>query len=727
MEIDRNERRETARQIIENTGASLFLTGKAGTGKTTFLRELRTRSAKQMVVTAPTGIAAINAGGVTLHSFFQLPFGINVPETAAERSRRSAGHRFSREKINIIRAMDLLVIDEISMVRADLLDAVDAVLRRFRDRSKPFGGVQLLMIGDLQQLPPVVVESERELLARHYSSPYFFDSHALAELPYETVELEHVYRQESGEFLDMLNAIRDRRIDENLLGRLNSRFRPGFNPADSEGYIRLTTHNRLADIVNDKRLAELPGRAFTFRARVEGTFPESSFPAEQDLTLKLGAQVMFIKNDTGEDRRFFNGMIGRVTAIDDEGVTVTPSDGGEPVNVPAMEWENIRYESDEESGEIREVRDGAFRQLPLKRAWAITIHKSQGLTFDRTIIDASASFTHGQTYVALSRCRTLEGLVLERPLSAGSIICDPTVTQFIRNRTSRQTDAESLGRLRQTYFMQLVTELFDMRPLFAALEGLIRIEQENFSSIYPKLMATLPERRDEIRKSSVEVTDRFMPQLARLAAEGDYSENYAPLLKRIREGSEYYGKICGRILELARELPREHDNRKVQTKLLERLDLLLSFLEVKMRLFDRFISNDFNTADYIDIKSRVIISGDLRKEETAARTTRKTEFSADNHHPRLADKLTEWRLQKARELDIPAYTILTNKSLLGIANFLPHDDIELMMIPGIGRRKLADYGEEILRIVKDYMEREGVSEPEPVYATLKKKKKRHRH
>lgn len=410
--MESNNDIELARKIIEQTGASLFLTGKAGTGKTTFLRNLRTSSRKRMVVCAPTGIAAINAGGVTLHSFFQLDFGVYIPGMKREGKGRVA---FSKEKIRIIRGLDLLVIDEVSMVRSDLLDAVDSVLRRYRDRTLPFGGVQLLLIGDLQQLPPVVVEHERQLLEANYRSPYFFDSHALQQLDYVTIELSKVYRQSDSNFLDLLNAVRDNRADSEVLRRLNERYVPGFNPDDSEGYVRLTTHNHLANMVNDRRLAALQGEAHEFEAKVSGNFPASSYPADLKLTLKEGAQVMFIKNDTGMDRRYYNGMMGKVTTIDDEGLVVTPDDGSDPINVEPVEWENTKFVVNEETNEINEKTDGVFCQIPLKLAWSITIHKSQGLTFDRAIIDASASFSHGQTYVALSRCRTLEGMVLERP------------------------------------------------------------------------------------------------------------------------------------------------------------------------------------------------------------------------------------------------------------------------------------------------------------------------
>ena len=399
--MESNKQLELARKIIEETDSSLFLTGKAGTGKTTFLHQLRTMSRKRMIVAAPTGIAAINAGGVTLHSFFQLDFGPYIPGIKRSGDRRSQS--FRKEKIRIIRGLDLLVIDEVSMVRSDMLDAVDAVLRRYREHNLPFGGVQLLLIGDLQQLPPVVTEAERPLLATHYASPYFFDSHALQSLDYVTLELEKVYRQSDRDFLEMLNAVRDNKADAETLRRLNERHIPDFNPDDSEGYVRLTTHNRFADKINAERMECLAGPSYIYDAKIQGTFPESSYPADPHLELRKGAQVMFIKNDVGAERRFFNGMLGQVTDLDNEKVVVTTVDTGDEIVVTPMLWENLTYKVNEQSKEIEEKIDGTYSQMPLKPAWAITIHKSQGLTFDRAIIDVDMSFTHGQTYVALSR------------------------------------------------------------------------------------------------------------------------------------------------------------------------------------------------------------------------------------------------------------------------------------------------------------------------------------
>ena len=378
--MENNPELQLAWQFIENTGTHLFLTGKAGTGKTTFLRKLKELSPKRMVVLAPTGIAAINANGGTIHSFFQLSFAPFVPETTFNSAQTH--YRFSKEKRNIIRSMDLLVIDEISMVRADLLDAVDAALRRYRNRDKPFGGVQLLMIGDLQQLAPVVKDSEWELLNKYYDTPYFFASRALKQTSYVTIELKKVYRQSDTFFLSLLNKIRENKADDEVLNELNRRCHPGFHPSKEEGYIRLTTHNYQAQQVNDRELASLLGRAYRFRAVVEKNFPEYSYPADEVLILKEGAQIMFLKNDTSPEKKYYNGMIGEVISVDETTIMVCGKGSTNQFRLLPEEWTNCKYVLNEETKEITEEVEGTFKQYPVRLAWAITIHKSQGLTFD---------------------------------------------------------------------------------------------------------------------------------------------------------------------------------------------------------------------------------------------------------------------------------------------------------------------------------------------------------
>lgn len=405
--MNANNELKTAWEFVEKTGKSVFLTGKAGTGKTTFLREVVESSSKRVVVVAPTGIAAINAGGVTIHSFFQLPLHPYIPGVKVE-----SKFAFSKEKRSVIKTIDVLVIDEISMVRSDLLDAVDSVLRRFRDRNKPFGGVQLLMIGDLQQLTPVVTDEEAELLSHYYATPYFFGSHALSKTDYVTIELKQIYRQQDENFVSILNEIRSGRPSQRAIDILNERYIPSFAPDTEDGYIRLTTHNNTANAYNEQQLELIDDQLYRFDAEISGNFPEYSYPTELQLELKKGAQVMFVKNDPSSDKRYYNGKIGHVVEIVDDIILVQCPGDDEPVAVEQLEWENSKYVINEQTQEMETEVQGVFRQYPLRLAWAITIHKSQGLTFDKAIIDAAASFASGQVYVALSRCRTLEGMVL---------------------------------------------------------------------------------------------------------------------------------------------------------------------------------------------------------------------------------------------------------------------------------------------------------------------------
>lgn len=622
MEQKTNERLELARRIIEGTGTSLFLTGKAGTGKTTFLRNLRSSSRKRIVVCAPTGIAAINAGGVTLHSFFQLDFGPFVPGMNNGTRRKFS---YSKEKLRIIRGMDLLVIDEVSMVRADLLDAVDDVLRRLRDRTKPFGGVQLLLIGDLQQLAPVVREEERHLLEGRYKSLFFFDSVALQQLPYETVELNEVFRQKDADFIGMLNAIRENRADNTVLDKLNSRCIPGFNPCDDEGYIRLTTHNGIAIDINRQKLDELPAQPHVFECHIEGKFPETSYPADPELTLKVGAQVMFIKNDTGMDRAYYNGMIGQVVAIDEEyGVAVRPQEGGEIIQVQPVDWDNISYTVNPETKEIVERKEGTFTQYPLKLAWAVTIHKSQGLTFDRAIIDVKRSFAHGQTYVALSRCRTLQGLVLVNPVSPSSIINDTSVHRFYNDHNCDDIDEAHLDLLERQYKVGLLDDLFNFRQMFAAMEGVMRLYQENFMRKFPAIVQDWVQMYETKSREINKVADTFRHQYSRLAMEGSRSEQV--LGERVKAACKYFVGQLMPVVDLATKAIRNSDNKTVRSKLQDRLELFEDLLTAKRMLLNNFISRQFSIDVYLDLKAEVMLHNVTPKptRETKKKTRKAT-------------------------------------------------------------------------------------------------------
>lgn len=449
---------DVARFIVEKTDMSLFLTGKAGTGKTTFLREVVRYTKKKCIVLAPTGIAAVNAGAMTIHSFFQFGLGPFVQGVIEPKS----DFRINKSKLELIRHLQLLIIDEVSMVRADLMDHIDVELRRIRRNSKPFGGVQLLMIGDLQQLPPIAHGGEDELLRQYYKTLYFFSSAALKSMKYSCIELKNVYRQTDRHFIDILNHARDCTLTSQDISDLNARYIPGFSPKPEDGYIRLMTHNRQVDYVNETELEKLDSKPYTFVAAVTGTFPEESYPTADSLTLKKGAQVMFIKNDP--ERRFINGTLGEVKSIDKNSIAVRLAESGTVIDVEPMEWQNIRYQFDEESKEISSKQIGHFKQYPLKAAWAITVHKSQGLTFDKAIIDVHAAFSPGQAYVALSRCRTLDGLVLSSPVSASVFMRDNAVDAYM-NYISRPVEDLAFSSCYEYFEYEKKPEPEDVAPV----------------------------------------------------------------------------------------------------------------------------------------------------------------------------------------------------------------------------------------------------------------------
>lgn len=457
---------DVARFIVEKTDMSLFLTGKAGTGKTTFLREVVRYTKKKCIVLAPTGIAAVNAGAMTIHSFFQFGLGPFVQGVVEPKS----DFRINKSKLELIRHLQLLIIDEVSMVRADLMDHIDVELRRIRRNSKPFGGVQLLMIGDLQQLPPIAHGGEDELLRQYYKTLYFFSSAALKSMKYSCIELKNVYRQTDRHFIDILNHARNCTLTSQDISDLNARYIPGFSPKPEDGYIRLMTHNRQVDYVNETELEKLDSKPYTFVAAVTGTFPEESYPTADSLTLKKGAQVMFIKNDP--ERRFINGTLGEVKSIDKNSIAVRLAESGTIIDVEPMEWQNIRYQFDEESKEISSKQIGRFKQYPLKAAWAITVHKSQGLTFDKAIIDVHAAFSPGQAYVALSRCRTLDGLVLSSPVSASVFMRDNAVDAYM-NYISRPVEELAFSSCYEYFEYEKKPESEDVAP-----EKKVKVNQE---------------------------------------------------------------------------------------------------------------------------------------------------------------------------------------------------------------------------------------------------------
>jgi uncharacterized protein YpbB len=542
-----NQLFQLAVRFVNQTNRHVFLTGKAGTGKTTFLKYIRENSYKKMAIVAPTGVAAINAGGVTLHSFFLLPFGSFIPVQQAgwnSNSNFNTPHtlfkslRLSNEKKRLLRELDLLVIDEVSMLRADLLDEIDHIMRHFRKRPhEPFGGVQMLYIGDLFQLPPVVKTEEWDVLKHHYRSPFFFDAQVIRQQPPLYLELKKIYRQHELDFINVLNNIRNNQATGADLDILHQHYRPGYESPENERYITLTTHNARADTINQNQLNKLTGTSFEFKAEITGDFNERAAPADMVLQLKEGAQIMFTKNDKGESRRYFNGKIAVIARINEEDIVIRFEDDHDMV-LEKETWRNIRYQYNPEKDQIEEEEIGSFKQYPIRLAWAITIHKSQGLTFQKAIIDAGASFAPGQVYVALSRLTSLSGLVLYSRIQPHSINTDTRVLEFTRLEKEAGQLEQELQQEQKIFLTRSLVQTFDWIKLSETIQ--------QFYDDYEGRQ--LPDKNDciqwgksilDIAVSQLEMATRFTRQLEQLVPAAG-QDGYQHLHQRITAGSAYF-------------------------------------------------------------------------------------------------------------------------------------------------------------------------------------------
>lgn len=556
---------------INTTDRHIFLTGKAGTGKTTFLKYIVAHTHKKTVVAAPTGIAAINAEGVTLHSLLQLPFGAFIPERIQPPNVNAqfttlfnlfSNVRFNASKRNLINEIELLIIDEVSMLRADLLDCIDHTLRFLRRRKQePFGGLQLLFIGDLLQLPPVVKDNEWAVLSTYYKSSYFFEAHALKNNPPINVELDKVYRQSDEKFISVLNRFRENTQTSEDIDLLNTHYREDYQQLSGKGYIHLTTHNRKADEINAQRLAELTTETLSYKAKIEGEYPENLYATSLEMKLKKGAQVMFIKNDPSGEGRFFNGKIGQISSLNPESIRVQFEDG-EEVEVSYYTWENKRYTLNKETNEIDEKVLGSFEQYPLKLAWAVTVHKSQGLTFEKAILDLTDAFAQGQVYVALSRLTSMDGLVLSSRIPDSGFDLSDSMKAFAKTKASIDQLSETLDSDRKNYLTKLATSAFNFFELTGAFKAheLSFDKQENRSIKQKHLPWTkgLLSEIEPIRNFG----DSFIRQIQKIVAtEPDYLPT---LIERVKKATAYFSPI----LEKASKDIKNHDvNLESKTKL----------------------------------------------------------------------------------------------------------------------------------------------------------------
>ena len=566
-----------ASKFINHTNKNIFLTGKAGTGKTTFLKHIVESTHKKTVIAAPTGIAAINAGGVTIHSLFQLPFGsfipINQPASVHNQNLKIndplsviKNLQMNENKRKLLRELELLIIDEVSMLRADLLDAIDVVLKHVRRRNYlPFGGVQVLFIGDLLQLPPVVKNEEWELLRDYYKSPYFFDARVLQQTKPVYIELDKIYRQDDIEFISLLNNLRNNTVTNSDIELLNRYYKPDFEPKANENYITLTTHNYKAAEQNKKMLQELKGISYYFLADVEDEFSEYSYPVEKTLELKIGAQVMFVKNDPSGGQRFFNGKIGVISKLSSEKIEVQFDDAKEPLEVEKYKWENIKFLLNDVTNEIEEKVSGTFTQYPIKLAWAITVHKSQGLTFDKAIVDIGSAFAPGQVYVALSRLRSLRGLVLTSKVNYNSISEDKKVAEFSKTKTEQENPEELIRKETLLFLRGYIIENFDLTHIVRQLDehavSYTKDEKRSAKQKHHKWAVDLKNKVNEIKPAA----DKFINHLVKIIdnKEPDY---LSLAYKRLNDANDYFAPVFKSMAkEIFAKIEQVKSEKKIKT------------------------------------------------------------------------------------------------------------------------------------------------------------------
>jgi PIF1-like helicase/Helix-turn-helix domain/HRDC domain/UvrD-like helicase C-terminal domain len=705
MEIIRNESFDLAYRFVTETRQNIFLTGKAGTGKTTFLKYLRETTGKNIAVTAPTGVAAINAGGVTLHSFFQLPFGPYIPDASAGGNVVNAHSllartRYQREKINVLRSLELLVIDEASMVPCYTVDAIDTILRSVRRQfDRPFGGVQVLFIGDLHQLQPVVKNEEWEILKAYYPGVFFFQSHVLQIHPPVVVELKEIYRQKDETFISLLNEIRTNNLTEQSLKLLNSRLRRGFEPAQEEGYITLTTHNASAEKINKKFLDALDSRSRVFKADMDGEFPTQLFPAEAELELKKGAQVMFLKND-GEAKRYFNGKIGTVKSFDGKEVFVRCPGETNDIVVTQNEWENVSYSLDEETKSLNEKVMGTFRQFPLRLAWAITIHKSQGLTFDKVIIDAENAFANGQVYVALSRCRTFEGLVLSSPVSGRFLGAHSQLKTWHEENDNEGQLPVKLNQERREFVVTELSNVFNFDLLRISTYQLKNELQNQFMYLNPgweDWIALLVDKASMLESTAA----KFRNLIKDKSAAGVEIETDEYLQGRIKDGANYFLNEWAKWKHLYKELPVTSKTKGASAAIAEPMEEINEQLhEIVHRL--TFCKNGFNLSEYLTKGRRVTGTPENVRNIYAAEHAAKLAEVAPSLHPELYKKISAFRSKLAEERNQPKFTIFSNKAIMGVCERLPGNLVSLRAVPGFGKSNVATFGEEVIQLVLAY-------------------------
>jgi hypothetical protein len=713
--IEKNEMFDLAYRFITETNENIFLTGKAGTGKTTFLKYLQANCTKNIITAAPTGVAAINAGGVTLHSLFQLPFHPFLP-TANHRQELLGKLKYNKQRQDLLRKMELLVIDEISMVRADTMDAIDSILRSLRrNHNAPFGGVQILCIGDLHQLPPVAQQQEWAMLQEYYESPFFFDSLAVKEQMPLLLELNTIYRQKEDFFVNLLNKVRNNSMGTDDFEDLHTRYLPGFIPEREDNYITLTSHNKQADQINEVELEKLHNQKFIFSAEVEGDFSESAFPAEKELVLKEGAQVMFLKNDT-TGKQYFNGKIGVVQVLEEDKIVVNCN--GKEIEVYKDTWENNRYVLNKEDGKLEQQLLGTFTQYPLRLAWAITIHKSQGLTFEKLMIDAASAFSSGQVYVALSRCTSLEGIVLLSKIPSSSIFSNSNVVKAHQSLSHKGSLAERFAGARELFTQDLIEEIFS----FADFPGLLGKLGAHLSEHAEKVTSGTVQWFEEVRTlchTIKHVGDNFVYKAKTALKEVPVIEENTALQERINDAANWFQPRLVEIKNKVEKHPIVTDHKEAATDINEDLQNLLSACLYHIFAMS-YCSNPFAIEGFLQhklnfAKPKVSVTSYAGNKITAGGTV-----SSENE---LLATLKRWRNHIVEETGQPVYLVANGKSLAEIAVYLPLAKKDLLLITGFGKAKVDKYGDEIIEMVDDYCTRHELPTNMEALASTKTPKK----